>query len=244
VAFGIKTIPGRSFHAYAVFGVLMLSFGCLLIFPTMILTTLWCMLGLAATAFGEYTRFNTLRMHGAFYLVAAAAASGLLAYSTGTMTGDFYQGTPPLTGPGVVCAISAALAYGLVLRLRRARMPLSMERVPAAILAALACWSMVGLIAGWMTATGLDASLMSTIRTGLIAAAAIGLAWFGSRRNLRELIWILYPWMIFGSLKLFAEDFRQGRPATLFVSLLLYGGTLVALPRLLRRAPPARLDLS
>jgi hypothetical protein len=244
VAFGIKTIPGRSFHAYAVFGVLMVSFGCLLIFPTMILTTLWCILGLAATAFGEYTRFNTLRMHGAFYLVAAAAASGLLAYSTGTMTGDFYQGTPPLTAPGVVCAISAALAYGLVLRLRRSRLPLSMERVPAAILAALACWSMVGLIAGWMTATGLDASLMSTLRTGLIASAAIGLAWFGSRRNLRELIWILYPWMIFGSLKLFAEDFRQGRPVTLFLSLLLYGGTLIALPRLLRRAPPARLDLS
>jgi hypothetical protein len=50
--------------------------------------------------------------------------------------------------------------------------------------------------------------------------------------------------MIFGSLKLLAEDFRQGRPVTLFLSLLLYGGTLVALPRLLRRAPPARLDLS
>ncbi len=244
VAFGMKTLPRRSFHAYAVFAVLMVSIGSLLIFPLMILTALWCVLGLAATAFAEYTRFNTLRMHGACYLVAAAAASGLIDYSTGTMTGAFHQGMPPLSAPAVVSAISAALAYGLVLRLRRARSPLSAERAPAAILAALTCWSVAGLIAGWMIGIGLDASLMSTLRTGLIALAAIGMAWFGSRRNLRELIWILYPWMIFGSLKLFAEDFRQGRPVTLFLSLLLYGGALVALPRLLRRAPPARLDLS
>ncbi len=77
---------------------------------------------------------------------------------------------------------------------------------------------------------------MSAFRTGLIAAVALICAWFGPRRNLRELIWILYPWMSFGALKLFAEDFRQGRPATLFLSLLLYGGTLLAIPRLLRPA--------
>jgi hypothetical protein len=78
-----------------------------------------------------------------------------------------------------------------------------------------------------------DVSLVSTLRTALIAAVALIFAWFGPRRNLGELIWILYPWMIFGALKLFAEDFRQGRPATLFVSLLLYGGALLVIPRLL-----------
>jgi len=46
--------------------------------------------------------------------------------------------------------------------------------------------------------------------------------------------------MIFGAVKLATEDFRQSRPATLFLSLLLYGGTLIALPRLLRRVTPSR----
>lgn len=243
-AFGNRAIPSRNFHAYAMFSVVLVSIGSLLIFPPLILTLLWSMLGLAATAFGERTRVNTLRMHGAFYLVAAAAASGLLAYSTGRMTGAFNQGLPPLTAAAVLCAIAAALAYGLTLRLRKARAPRTTERVPAAILAALVSWSAVGLAAGSLIGTGSDASLASTLRTALIAALAIGLAWIGPRRNLRELIWILYPWMIFGALKLCAEDFRLGRPATLFVSLLLYGGALIARPRLLRRATAARPDLS
>jgi hypothetical protein len=41
--------------------------------------------------------------------------------------------------------------------------------------------------------------------------------------------------MLFGAVKLAAEDFQQGRSATLFLSLLVYGGTLIALPRLLKR---------
>jgi hypothetical protein len=38
-----------------------------------------------------------------------------------------------------------------------------------------------------------------------------------------------------GGLKLVTEDLREGRPATLFVSLVLYGGALIAAPRLMRR---------
>jgi hypothetical protein len=242
-AFGSRAISSRNFHAYAAFGVLLASIGSFLILPSMILTALWCILGLAATAFGECTPSNTLRMHGAFYLAAAAAASGLLAYSTGRMSGAF-DARMPLTAAAVLCAIAATLAYGVVLRLRRARFPLWKDRFTAAILAALVCWSVVGLIAGWMIGTRQDVSLASMLRTGLIASVAIGLAWFGSHWNLPELIWILYPWMIFGALKLLTEDFRQGRPATLFVSLLLYGGTLIALPRLLRRATHVFPDLS
>jgi hypothetical protein len=64
----------------------------------------------------------------------------------------------------------------------------------------------------------------------------VALAWFGRRWNLSELIWVLVPWMIFGAVKLVADDFRQGRSVTLFLSLLVYGATLIALPRLLRRA--------
>jgi hypothetical protein len=85
-----------------------------------------------------------------------------------------------------------------------------------------------------------DAPLAGTLRTAVVAGVALALAWFGRRRNLSELIWILVPWMLFGAAKLVAEDFRRGRSATLFLSLLLYGATLIALPRLLRRGETPR----
>ena len=75
----------------------------------------------------------------------------------------------------------------------------------------------------------------STVRTVVLSIVALTLAWFGSSKNLRELIWILFPWMLFGAVKLAAEDFERGRSATLFLSLLVYGGTLIVLPRLLKR---------
>ena len=115
-----------------------------------------------------------------------------------------------------------------------------MDRVPSAIVAGALCWTLAGLAAGWLIRPGTDASLVSTIRTALVAGVALGLAWMGSRWNLPELIWILYPWMIGGALKLLAEDFRQGGSKSLFVSLLLYGGTLAVLPNLIRRAERAR----
>ena len=231
-AFANRSISRRNFHAYATFAALLVSIGSILALSPLPRTVLWSVLALIGIAFGERTRGNTLRTHGALYLVAASFLSGLLAY------------WPPVTTSTILCASSAVIAYGLVLRLRKARLLLWTERVSASILAALVCWSTMGLIMGSLIGVRFDPLLVSTLRTAWVAVVAIALAWCGRRWNLKELVWILYPWMMFGALKLFAEDFRLGRPATLFVSLLLYGGTLIALPRLLRRATPARSDLS
>ncbi len=227
-----RSIPHRNFHAYATFAVLLVSIGSILLLSPLPRTALWSVLAIIATAVGERSRGNTLRMHGALFLVAAAFSSGLLAYR------------PMATATTLLCAGSAVIGYGLVLGLRKASFPRFTERVSAAILAALVCWSIVSLVTGSLIGPRSDVSRVSALSTALIAAVAIALAWCGRRWNLRELIWILYPWMTFGALKLFAEDFRLGRPATLFLSLLLYGGTLIALPRLLRRATPARSGLS
>ncbi len=146
--------------------------------------------------------------------------------------------------PAELTAIAAAvLAYGWMLRLRTTRSLLLVDRIPAAVLAGTACWSIASLASVLFMHAHLDVSITSTFRTAVIAVIAVSLAWFGPR-NLTELIWVLFPWMILGALKLFVEDFRVGRPATLFLSLLLYGATLIALPRLLRRAELRQSDLS
>ncbi|HEV2689519.1 MAG TPA: hypothetical protein VGV35_13240 [Bryobacteraceae bacterium] len=203
---------GRNFHAYATFGLLLIAWASLLLFPTGIRAALWIALGLAATWLGEQRNGNTLRMHGAAYLAATLSVSGL------------------------VCLMATAFGYAITLRRRQNTWA---ARVAPAVLAALLCWSIVQL-----PVTLFSGPFISVSRTALIAAIAMVLAWCGRRWNLPELIWILYPWMTLGAVKLFIEDFQQERSAILFLSLLLYGSALLVLPRLVRRAIPAQSDLS
>ena len=213
--------PNRNFHAYATFALLLTTIGITLVFSGFAPEVVWSLLGLIGTWLGARWKANTLRFHGAVYLIGTAASSGLLTY------------LPPPSS-AVLCAIVTALAYGAIVRLRNRRVSSTAERVAAAISVALLCWSIVALAGGFE----------STLSTVVISTIAIALAWFGRHWNLPELIWVLYPWMVFGAAKLLAEDFRHSRPAALALSLLVYGGALIALPRLLRRARPPRADLS
>jgi hypothetical protein len=236
-------MPRRNFHAYATFALLLVAIGSLIDFPAPLRTVVWSTLAVAAVVFGERARMNTLRMHGAFYLTAAAWTCGLFGYAVETLLGATQPGWPPSFAM-LLATGTSAVAFALTLCLRTTRFVSWTNRLPAAIAAAILCWGATGLAAGCVIRIHLDPALAATFRTGLIAFFAIALARFGRTRNLTELIWVLYPWMVFGALKLLTDDFRQGRPATLFLSLLLYGGTLIALPRLVRRAAQDRSDLS
>ncbi len=211
----------RNCHAYAIFALLLALVAGKLLVTGLPLAALWSTLALGTTWFGERRGRNVLRIHGALYLAAAAVASGLMNWS------------PPIAS-ATLMATFAALTYVLILGLRGVTMPEWHERAPSAIVAGLLCWSLVALATGpWITSR-LPAPLICTLRTVAISAAAIVLAWLGSRRRLKELVWLLHPWMAFGAIKLILEDFSQGQSATLFVSLLVYGAALIALPRLLR----------
>jgi hypothetical protein len=67
--------------------------------------------------------------------------------------------------------------------------------------------------------------------TGVLASAALLLAWAGSRWNRLELSRLIYPVMIAGAYRLVMDDLHQDRKAALFLSLLLYGAALMLLPR-------------
>jgi len=203
----------RNFHAYATFGGILLITGSFLLFHGPAIVLLWSMLALVAIWFGEGQNKTTLSVHGAIYLLASAVASSRL--------GHYW---PP--------AVAAALGYGIMLWTRR-KSPGLMERIPRALVAGLMVGSLYGICA----------SSASSVRTLAISLTAIALGWCGKRWNLTELIWVLYPWMIFGAVRLFPEEFRQGRPTALFLSLLVYGATLMALPRLLRRTGSLRTGL-
>lgn len=216
----------RNYYAYAAFAFVLALAGSALLVAGLPLAILWSVLTLVTAWVGERRRNNLLRVHGALYLAAAAVASGLMNWS-------------PQLGSAALMGIASALVYILILWKRGGKAPPWPERVPSAIAAGLLCWSLVGLASGSETASRLSAAFNSTLRTAVISALAIVLAWLGSRRGMKELVWLLYPWMAFGAIKLILEDFGQGQSASLFVSLLVYGAALIALPRILQRAKAA-----
>ena len=105
----------------------------------------------------------------------------------------------------------------------------------------MASTSAAGIAAGALTAAyhalygaGASHAYCATLHTGVLAGAALLLAWAGSRWNRLELSRLIYPVMIAGAYRLVVEDLHQDRTAALFLSLLLYGAALMALPRLHR----------
>ena len=212
-------VAGRNFHAYATFAILLMLAGGV-VMPSSG-EWLWLIVALALSALPG----TTLSMHAAAYLFATAASSGLLVNPIAA------SGSPAIRE-----LAAAAVSYALVLRARPHKTPEPAARVAAAAIAALICWSLMAFATELMLQARFAPSPASTLRTVLIAVVAVALAWLGSRNDLRELIWVLFPWMIFGAIKLATEEFEQGRPVNLALSLLIYGGTLIALPRLLRRS--------
>ena len=112
-------------------------------------------------------------------------------------------------------------------------------RLPRLFIIVALAWS----LGGWIIAVaapalsstpggGADAGIVATLRTSILAAAALALAWTGRHDRFREAGWLLYPVLVAGGLKLLVEDLPHSKPATLFLALALYGGALIAAPRL------------
>jgi hypothetical protein len=133
--------------------------------------------------------------------------------------------------------LGAALCYSVIVLLGRRAEPHWTDRVEATLAAALTCLGLAGLGASVLYDY---VSPAAPLRTALITAMALGAAWGGRRRRRPEITWLAYPLMALSGVKLLTEDYQQGRSLTLFASLILFGGGLIVLPRLLRQRNSAR----
>jgi hypothetical protein len=171
----------------------------------------------------------------------ALASSGAL-----EQAGDFLLGAtaawpgeqPAAVGAG---ALAAAVCYLLAARHRPAERGAWSVQAFRLVVAGALVWLAAGVAAGALTAAyhalygaGASHAYCATLHTGVLAGAALLLAWAGSRWNRLELSRLIYPVMIAGAYRLVVEDLHQDRKAALFLSLLLYGAALTLLPRLHR----------
>ena len=233
-----RTGHARNFYFYSTVGSLLTLVGSRAILDDTALSVAFCLLALASAGLGRRFARSTLRFHAAVYLVAAAFVTDLLAASWRELFAP--AGSWPLPGlGGWITAAAAFLGYAILAagpRPGQECLGAAPPGHPGRDLGLDRRRNAGGALA--LAAVGASASapaVLATLRTGVLALLAVGLGGAARRWSLPELAWFVYPLLAIGGLKLVTEDLREGRPATLFVSLVLYGGALIAAPRLMRR---------
>jgi len=229
---------GRNFQTYSAFGLLLTLTGVRILLPAPAAAGAWAVLAVACIAAGGALGRLTLQVHGGIFLAIALASSGALSRAGAFLLGAEVTGRnqPALWGGAAI----AALCYLLATRYAASRDGRTV-RINRMAIAAMLAWLVAGSLAGAITA-GYHAALgpfashayCATMRTGVLTASGLFLAWLGARRNNWELGHLAYPMMALGAYRLLAEDMHQERKAALFLSLLVYGAALTALPRLNR----------
>jgi hypothetical protein len=220
----------HNFHFYTSLGLILVLAGSALGLADADL--LWALLAVLASWTATRAHRLTLSVHAAAYFVAAAGASGLLAAAATALVG------PPVAQSPVSIPLLFVFVAGCACWL----MPMGAEHAPSdayarlprvaiatVVSAAAAAW-VVALLVSNATAPG----LVATVRTGALALTALALAWLGGAARFREAAWLVYPTLALGAVKLLVEDLPRSSAATLFVALAVYGGALIAAPRVMR----------
>ena len=205
---------------------------------------LWPALAVACVWAGGFFGRLTLQVHGAIYLLLALLSSGAL-LEAATFVVDSATWPGERTSALFTGALAAGLCYLLALRHGRSRAEWNFQALRLAMATTLA-WLSAGIAAGLLTAAyhaiwGQPAShaYCATLRTTVVAGAALLLAWGGSHWNNLEFLRLIYPAMLLGAYRLLMLDLHQDRTPALFLSLLVYGAALIALPRLRRASSGA-----
>jgi hypothetical protein len=228
---------GRNFLFFSSLGLVLALTGGGLLASGSSLALAWTLFGLAAAVLGARFGRRSLVAHGALFLVAACFPSGLLQ----TVVSAFSRsdGTVPVRMGAAAASVVLVAAISWLLTVRwRGEGPAG----AGSRLAALALMAMAAAGTGSAAVEALVAILPPgsavPARTAVLAAAAVGLAALRVRTGVEEAGWL--AWGVLGgtALKLFMQDFPQGRPASLFAAFVIYGLALLAVSRLGRRARP------
>jgi len=214
-----------SAHALALAATALAVAGTTVLLPPDARVVAWCGAGLAAAWWSRTTAHCYAPAFA--YLAAALASSGALAGAVRGVTGAGEASS--LSFAGALAAAAVATAF-LAARREGPRG----ARLGGAILGGL---GLAALATGAWPSTDLAAAGGTGALALMAAAGTLGARGPGAPA-LRALMWTL---LAMGGLRLLLVDLRDGRPLTLFIGLVTYGGALLAAQASRsRRSGPAR----
>ncbi len=223
----------RNRRVYATWAAALLIAGTLF-FPHVLQVLFLCAAALAsAFAYVRTDKFS-LGLHVTAFLLAAAIVSPFPAYVLNALSGS----APPAPPWSVwLVAIVAAVCYATGSPFTKNGWKLRMLWLVPSLLTSLAVAGLAIGVIVWLASGHVEvaASRLSVVRTIVICALALSLGSLTSRWNRRELGWVAYAAVAFGTLKMLFEDLRLGNPTSLVFSLLFYGLILILLPKLMSR---------
>jgi hypothetical protein len=223
-----KAAEGRNFLVFASWAAGLFLAGSLLCLPQVWLSTI---LGLAAIAATIFANRLTFRFHGLAFLLAAAIVSGLLDYAFHALAGNL-----PAKLDASICLVSLCVfvCYAAGKRLPQESWKPQLLHLATAALGvfALAALLVEGLL--WLTERGIapSAPYVAFIRTLILCALALALAYSGSRWRRVELTRMAYAALALVAAKLLLEDLRLGHLEFIAAAIFLFAITLIAVPRL------------
>ncbi len=200
-----RLTEGRNRLAYATFGLLLVASGTWLMMSGIALVAAWSVLAVVASV------WKRVDAHAAVFLWLALLVSRVAERAAAV----FFGGESFPAAPAAILLIAAALSYLIVRR-----------RMPALFIAV----GLTGVAAG---------QLMSVLRfpcsgTIVLTAAALVLAWCGTRWHRKELVWLTYAFIAAAGLRIILRDLPTAKAIELVIPLLLFGAALILLPRMLR----------
>jgi hypothetical protein len=197
-------------------------------------------LALAAAWSGRHLRRTTPFVHAVIFLSAAAIVSGLVATALAGLIAPA-AARPGAVGPAAWTSLAAVCGCWHLSRTRGAEAPSTVLRALRLILSILlvtgAAGAFIAVVQSSLpVASGspLHAGLLATLRTAVLAALALAVAWLGRGALRPEFTALVYPILGWGALKLLVEDVRTSPPFLLVVAFSLYGAALIVGPRIVR----------
>jgi hypothetical protein len=228
----------RSFRVFNVWSAGLLVAGAFWALPSPGATTLLGAAGVAATYLSRRTEqkigptAEMLNLHGATFLLCAAAMSGLPRHFYGSLAG-----TPP-PYPSLAVVIVSICAPASVALERHAPGAFWQRVVHLTVALTAICAFTALLVAGVLAGAGsimaLEAHHVAFLRTLAICVVALAIAFTGSRWARPDLSVLAWTALAALGVKLLFEDLRQGHMGFAAASIALFAITLMSVPRLLR----------
>ncbi|HYK41015.1 MAG TPA: hypothetical protein VE007_01415 [Thermoanaerobaculia bacterium] len=229
-----RTDSSRSVSWCAALALALVVFGVSLLLAGPAAAWLFMLLALGA-AFGS-SRFPVLRLHAAGFAAAAAWHSGLASVSIESLVLRGAVSPEAFSSTAFTTLAVCGACLPMIARSKSVRADV-VGAVARTALSVIACLGAAGLLIAFLggLSGGADPAAIALVRSAVLAAAAVVLAFLARRTSFDELGWLAWAVLVLAGIKLVVEDVPAGRPLTLFLAFALYGASLLSTPRILRR---------